>query len=77
MSETKVRHEKAVEIANALAAWIDASSLPPSDLHPVYDAHVLLCALIEAEASAAKAGEASAAPSVPLNDERKSRKAAI
>lgn len=35
-----------VEVANRLAHWIDTAPLPPSALHDVYAAHVLLCELI-------------------------------
>lgn len=44
-SEDALR-EAYTQVANDLAAWIDAAPLPPSDLHPVYAGHVLLCELI-------------------------------
>lgn len=43
---TGVRLEK---VANDLRDWINETPLPPTSLHPVYSAHVLLCSLIESE----------------------------
>ena len=39
--------EQDKQVANALAEWINTTPLPPTDIHPVYNAHVLLCSLIE------------------------------
>lgn len=38
--------DRYTEIANRLAQWINEAPLPPVDLVPVYDGHVLLCELI-------------------------------
>lgn len=43
------QHQRSIEIANALAAWIDSAPLPATALHPVYDAHVLLMEYIRQE----------------------------
>jgi hypothetical protein len=47
---TPEAHEKAVAVANNLAQWLNANRIPPQELHPAYNAWVLLCDFIAKEA---------------------------
>lgn len=64
--------QKLVEVANALAKWINETPLQPSAIHPVYGGHVLLMELIRQHADLRSSLDAALLEQQQLRDENAS-----